>query len=92
MGRLKIADKGMKRERSAVALNYLSSNSRFMESEQGYGGALCLPNPPCEKHGFVSDRKCALSTESLKSSAERALGTPGNIRVRSMEGRKQKCS
>lgn len=54
-------------ERKERCSTDLSSDSRFTESEQGYAGALCLPNPPCEKHRFVSHRKCALSvlTEEL---------------------------
>ncbi|KAL6090845.1 hypothetical protein STEG23_013271 [Scotinomys teguina] len=66
LGRLDVAEKGMKEGMRAVAPNYLSSDSKFMESEQGYGGALCLPNPPCDKRRFVSCGKCALSTKSLE--------------------------
>lgn len=69
-GRLKVADKGIHARTRAITLNYLSSESNLMESEQGYVVALCLPNLPPEKHRLVSYGKCAQPTKSLKSLAE----------------------
>jgi hypothetical protein len=65
--RLKVADKGMHRRTRAIMLNYLSSESNLMESEQGYVVTLCLPNLPPENHRLVSYGKCALPTKSLTS-------------------------
>lgn len=69
-GRPKVADKGIHRRTRAITLNYLSSESNLMESEQGYVVALCLPNLPHEEHRLVSYGKCALPTKSLKRLAE----------------------
>lgn len=69
-GRLKVADKGIHTRTRAITLNYLSSESNLTESEQGYVGALCLPNLPHEEYHLVSYGKCALPTESLTGRAE----------------------
>lgn len=84
-GRLKVADKGIHRRTRAITLNYLSSESNLMESEQGYVVALRLPNLPHEKRRLVSSGKCALPTKSLQRPAEWVLGVSGNIRVSSFK-------